>query len=147
MRQLQAFLAPDPLDPLVIDDPAFGSQELANLAVAVAAILFGKTDQGQTQIVLIPEDRLIAQGAAGNAEDFAGPPLGCPKLLARLDDGGSQVLCRQALGFKKSRLSLRISLSSSRSATIFFSRWFSFASAFSSLSCDRPMLPNFLRHV
>jgi len=44
MRQLQAFLAPDPLDLLVIDGPAFGSQELTNLAVAVAAILFGKTD-------------------------------------------------------------------------------------------------------
>jgi hypothetical protein len=147
MRQLQAFLAPDSLDLLVIDGPAFGSQELADLAVAVAAILFGKTDQGQPQVILALRDRLIAQGAAGDSEDLAGPPLGCPELLARLDDGGSQVLCRQALGFKKSRLSLRISLSSSRSATIFFSRWFSFSRAFSSFSCDRPMLPNFLRHV
>ena len=48
MRQLQAFLAPDPLDPLVIDVRTFGSQKLTNLAVTVAAILFGKTDQGQT---------------------------------------------------------------------------------------------------
>jgi hypothetical protein len=37
----------------------------------------------KTQIVLVPEGRFIAQGAAGNAEDLAGPPLGSPKLLAR----------------------------------------------------------------
>jgi len=41
VRQLQAFLAPNPFDLLVIDDPAFGPQKLADLAVAVAAILFG----------------------------------------------------------------------------------------------------------
>lgn len=147
MWQLQAFFTPDPLNLLVIDGKALGPQKFADLAIAVTAILFGKTDQGQTQIVLVPRNGLIVLRAAGNAEDFASPPLGCPKLLARLDDGSAQVLCRQALGFKKTRLSLRISLSSSRSATIFFSRWFSFSSAFSSLSCERPMLPNFLRQV
>jgi hypothetical protein len=41
MRQLQAFLAPDPLDLLVIDGKAFGSQKLTDLAIAIAAILFG----------------------------------------------------------------------------------------------------------
>ena len=54
MRQLQAFFTPDPLDLLVIDGPAFDAQELAHLAVAVAAVLFGQPDQGQTQIVLMP---------------------------------------------------------------------------------------------
>jgi hypothetical protein len=144
---LQAFLAPDPLDFLVIDRPALDPQQFADLAVAVTAVLFGQPDQGQAQIVLVPGNGPIAQGTAGNSENLAGPPLGCPELLASLNDGGSQSLCRQALGFKKSRLSLRISLSSSRSATIFFSRWLSFSRAFSSLSCERPMLPNFLRQV
>lgn len=89
MRQLQAFLAPDSLDLLVIDGPAFGSQELADLAVAVAAILFGKTDQGQPQVILALRDCLIAQGVAGDSEDLAGPPLGCPELLAPLDNSSS----------------------------------------------------------
>ena len=124
MRQLQAFLTPDPLDLLVIDAPTFGSQEFADFPVAVTTVLFCQPDQRQTQIVLALRSSLVALRTAGNAKGLAGPPFGCPELLARLNDGGSQIPCRQALGFKKSRLSLRISLSSSRSATIFFSRWF-----------------------
>src|SRR6185503_20267628 len=113
IRQLQAFLAPDPLDLFVIDDPALDPQKFADLPVTVAAILLGQPDQGQPQIVLAPGNSLIALRAAGNSEDLTGPPLGCPEPLTRLDDSGPQVLCRQTLGFKKSRLSLRISLSSS----------------------------------
>ena len=89
VRQLQAFLAPDPLDPLVIDGPAFGPQKFADLPVAVAAILFGQPDQGQTQIILVPGGRLIAQSTAGNPDNLTGPPLGCPKLLTRMDNSGS----------------------------------------------------------
>jgi hypothetical protein len=89
VRQLQAFLAPDPLDPLVIDGPAFGSQELADLPVAVAAILFGQADQGQTQVILVPGGRLIAQSTAGNPDSLTGPPLGCPELLTRMDNSSS----------------------------------------------------------
>ena len=122
MRQLQAFLAPDSLDLLVVDGKAFGPQKLADLAVAVAPVLLGQPDQGQPQVILGPGHSRIALGAAGNSENLTGPPLGCPELLPRLDDGRSQVLGRQTLGFKKSRLSLRTSLSNSRSATIFFSR-------------------------
>jgi hypothetical protein len=44
LRQLQAFLTPDPLDLLVIDGPALGLQKLADLAVAVSAILFSQPD-------------------------------------------------------------------------------------------------------
>jgi len=84
MRQLQAFFTPDPLDFLVIDDPAFGSQELTHLPVPVAAVLFGEPDQGQTQVVFMPRDGLIAQAAAGNAEDLTGPPFGCPEPLPGL---------------------------------------------------------------
>ena len=77
------------LDLLVIDGPAFGPQKLADLAVAVAAILFSQPDQGQTQVILALRDRLIAQGAAGNSENLTGPPLGWPEPLASLNDGGS----------------------------------------------------------
>jgi len=89
VRQLQAFLTPYPLDLLVIDGPAFGSQKFADLPVAVAAILFGQTDQGQTQVVLAPGNRLIAQSTAGNPDNLTGPPLGCPERLTRMDNSGS----------------------------------------------------------
>ena len=39
LRQLQALFAPDALDLFVVDPPAFGSEQLANLAIAVAAVL------------------------------------------------------------------------------------------------------------
>ncbi|MBI1203282.1 MAG: hypothetical protein GC182_12290 [Rhodopseudomonas sp.] len=71
---MQAFLASDPLDFLVIDGPALGPQQLADLAVALAAVLLGQPDQGQpdqrqTQVVLVPGNGLIALRAAGHAED------------------------------------------------------------------------------
>ena len=89
LRQLKAFLAPDPLDLLVIDGPARGPQKLADLAVAVAAILLGQPDQGQTQVILVSESRFVTQGAARNSEYLAGLPLGCPEPLASLYDGSS----------------------------------------------------------
>ena len=89
LRELEAFFAPDPLDLLVIDGPALDPQKLACLPIAVAAILFGQTDQGQMQVVLVPRDCLIAQSTAGNPENLAGPPLGCPELLAPLDNSSS----------------------------------------------------------
>jgi hypothetical protein len=46
LRQLKAFLAPDPLDLLVIDGPALGPQKLADLPIAIASIPFSQTDQG-----------------------------------------------------------------------------------------------------
>lgn len=48
MRQLQAFFTPDPLNLLVIDGKAFRPQKFADLAITVAAILFGQPDQSQT---------------------------------------------------------------------------------------------------
>lgn len=40
LGQLQALFAPEPFNLFVIDVPAFRLQQLADLAVAVAAILF-----------------------------------------------------------------------------------------------------------
>ena len=44
LRQLQTFLTPDPLNPLVIDVPALDLQQLCNLAITVPAILLGQSD-------------------------------------------------------------------------------------------------------
>ena len=52
-----------------------------------------------------------------------------------------------ALGFRWFRPSLRMSLSSSSSATIFFSRAFSFSRLFSSDNWARPIPPNRFRQL
>jgi hypothetical protein len=41
---LQPLASPDPLDPLVVDDPARLLQQPGDLAIAVAAVLPGKFD-------------------------------------------------------------------------------------------------------
>src|ERR671912_2609987 len=56
-RHFQPLPSPDPLDPLVIDDPAGGrAQEFCDLAVAVAAILTGKRDNigGEPLLIVSP---------------------------------------------------------------------------------------------
>jgi hypothetical protein len=131
----------------MVDAPALYPQELPDLPIAIPAVLLGQSDAGEPQIVLVLLPHLIAQGAPCDPKNLARPPLRGAELLTGLDNRTPQVIRSQILGFKKSTLSFRISLSSSRSATIFFSRWFSFSSAFSSNSYDRAKPPNFLRHV
>jgi|GEM_PF-1306293 len=145
--QLQTLFPPYPLDLLVIDQKALDLQKLMDLAISISAILLGQPDHGQALIIIALLGALIAQGAAGNPKNLACPPLGCAELLACLNDRTLQVFSTQILGFKKSRLSFRISLSSSRSATIFLSRWFSFSRAFNSVSCGFAIPPNFLRQI
>ena len=67
------------------------------------------------------------------------------KLLARMNNSLTKLPGRQALGFRLLRLSFRIRLSSSTSATIFSKREFSFSRLHSSDSCDFPLPPNRLR--
>ena len=127
LRQLKSLFAPDPLNLLVVHLPAFDAQQLRYLAIAVAAILLRQPDQGQPQGIIISVGRLVLQGTARQTNHPAGPPLRRRQLLARMDNGLTKLLGRQALGFRWLRLSLRISLSSSSSATIFFNRAFSFS--------------------
>jgi hypothetical protein len=115
--------------------------------LAITAILLSQSDQGEAHIVLVLLPNLITQGAACYPKNLAGPTLRGSELLTGLNNCTPQVIRCQILGFKKSRISFRFSLPSSRSATIFLSRWFSFSSAFSSESCDRAMPPNFLRQA
>jgi len=132
LRQLQAFFAPDPLNLLVVHLPTFDAQQFGYLAIAVAPVLLGQLDQGQSQSIIISAGRSVLQRTSRQANYPAGPPLRRCELLARMDHGLTKLFGRQALGFRWLRLSLRISLSSSSSATIFFSRTFSFSRARSS---------------
>jgi hypothetical protein len=50
---LQPLAPPDPLDPLVVDDPARPAQQLGDFPIAVAAILPGKLDDVGGQPLLI----------------------------------------------------------------------------------------------
>ena len=94
--------------------PTFGAEQFTNLAIAITAILFGQSDQDQAQIIISPGSRLVMQGAAGQPNNTAGVSFRRAKLLACVNDSSSEIVTRQALGFKKSILSLRITLSSSR---------------------------------
>jgi hypothetical protein len=51
---LQPLASPDALDPLVVDDPARGgSQQLGNLAIAIAAVSAGEFDNIGGELLLI----------------------------------------------------------------------------------------------
>ncbi len=65
LRQLKAFFAPDPLNLLVVHLPTFDAQQFGYLAIAVAPVLLGQLDQGQSQSIIISPGRLgIAENCA-----------------------------------------------------------------------------------
>ena len=100
LRELQPFLAPQPLDLLVIDPPAFDPQQFSHLAVAIPAITLCQADHREPQGIVILLDGLVLHGTAGEADYPAGPTLGCRKLLAGMNDGLTKLARRQALGFR-----------------------------------------------
>src|SRR5215813_5379458 len=61
MGNLQPLTLPDTLDPLVVDHPARLTQELGDLAIAVAAVLPGKLDNigGETLLVVTTARDLV----------------------------------------------------------------------------------------
>ena len=100
LRQLKALFAPDPLNLLVVHHPAFDMQQLGNLAIAVAPILLRQPDQRQPQSIVIFGVWSMLQGASRQTNHPAGPSLRRRKLLARMDNGLTELPGRQALGFR-----------------------------------------------
>ena len=86
-RKLQTFFAPQPFDLLVIDAPTVDAQKLPDLAVAISAILLGKSDQSQTQLIIVLQLGLVTQRTASKADDITGPPFRGAQLLANMDNG------------------------------------------------------------
>ena len=87
---LQPLAPPDPLDPLVIDQPAGLAQQLGNLAIAVAAILPDQLDDvgGQPRFILTaPRD--LALRRAMLTESRAGTTLGYRQCAANMLDAGA----------------------------------------------------------
>src|SRR5438045_8479847 len=87
---LQPLAPPDPLDPLVIDQPASPAQQLGDLAIAVAAILPRQLDDvgGQPRFVLTaPRD--LALRRAMLPESRTSAALGDRQHASNMLDAGA----------------------------------------------------------
>ena len=90
LGDLQSLASPDPLDPLVVHQPAGGAQQRCDLAVAVAAILSGKLDDvGRQPLLVIAALRHLALRRAVLAERRTGATLGDAKLTTNMLDAGT----------------------------------------------------------
>src|SRR3954467_2097492 len=82
---LQPLASPNPLDPLVVDEPACSAQQLGDLAVAVASVLPSKLD-GAEPLLVVSTTRDLALRRAMLAERRAGATLGYSQLPANVLD-------------------------------------------------------------
>ena len=90
MGHLQPLASPDPLDPLVVDEPACVTQQSADLAIAVAAVLAGELDEvGGELLLVITALRDLALRRAVLAERRAGATLGDVQLMSNMLDTGA----------------------------------------------------------
>jgi len=86
-RNFQPLASPDPLDPLVVDEPAGPAQQLGDLAIAVAAILPGQLDDvGGQPLLIISALRDLALCRAMLAERHTGAALGDGQLPSNMLD-------------------------------------------------------------
>jgi len=86
----QPLAPPDPLDPLIVDDPAYRrSQHLSDLTIAIAAILAGQFDDvgGQPFLVVWPRGNAALRGSV-LSEHAANPSLGQLQLGSNIVDAG-----------------------------------------------------------
>src|ERR1700733_7673748 len=87
---LQPLPAPDPLDPLVVDQPAGPAQQRGDLAITVAAILPGQLDEVGGQPLLIgtaPRDLALRRTVL--PERRTGTPLGDRQHASNMLDAGA----------------------------------------------------------
>ena len=87
---LQPLTPPDPLDPLVIDQPARVAQQRGDLAIAIAAILAGEFDDvGRQPLFIVTAPRDLALRRAMLAERRTGAALGDGELPSNMLDAGA----------------------------------------------------------
>ena len=128
-RNFEPLLPPDPLDPLIIHQPAGTPQQFGDLAIAVAAVLPGQFDNVSGQAFLVfGAPRLLALRRAVLSKRRTGAALGYMQLTSDVLDAAPPA--RGAQKFPRAA-SFKISLSSVRSATVRRSRAFSASSSFS----------------
>ncbi len=89
-RDLQPLASPDPLDPLLVDEPAGPAQQLGDLAIAVTAILPGQLDDiGSQPLFIVTALRDLALRRAMLAERRTGAALGDGQLPSNMLDAGA----------------------------------------------------------
>jgi hypothetical protein len=89
-RNLQPLASPDPLHPLVIDEPASPAQQFGDLAIAVAAVLPGQLyNVGRQPLLVITALRDLALCRAMLAERRTGTPLRDGQLPSNMLDAGA----------------------------------------------------------
>src|SRR4051794_16600164 len=77
MGDLQPLAPPDPLDPLVVDQPARLLQQPGDLAIAIAAVLPGQCDGvGSEPLFVFTAPRYLALRRTVLSERRTGAPLG-----------------------------------------------------------------------
>ena len=87
---LQPLASPDPLDPLVVDEPAGSAQQLGDLAIAITAILPGQLDNvGSQPLFIVTALRDLALSRAMLAERRTGAALGDGQLPSNMLDAGA----------------------------------------------------------
>jgi hypothetical protein len=90
LGNLQPLASPDPLDPLVVDQPASPAQQRGDLAIAVAAILAGQLDDvGRQPRFILMALRDLALGRAMLAERRTGAALGDRQLAPNMLNAGA----------------------------------------------------------
>ncbi len=65
--KLQSFLAPQPLDLLVVNPPALNVKQLSDIAIAIPTVLLRQPCDCQPQCIVISRCRPILQGAPRDA--------------------------------------------------------------------------------
>jgi hypothetical protein len=89
-RDLQPLAPPDPLDPLIVDQPAGPAQQLGDLAIAVAAILPDPLDDGGRQpCFFVSTVRDLALRRAMLTECRTGTALGNRQRSSNMLDTGA----------------------------------------------------------
>jgi len=90
LRNLQPLASPDPLYPLVVDEPASPAQQRGYLAIAVAAILAGQLDEiGCQPLFIITALRDLTLCRTMLAERGTGAALGDGQLPSNMLDAGA----------------------------------------------------------
>ncbi len=126
-RQLQGFLSPEPLHPLVVHAPALRPQQAVGHPPATADVLSSDLPEAAPELDLLQSDDFaaVALCTAVLAHHSADKTFRCPVTLLQNRDGSAAT--HRAQKFPSSR-SLRMAFSSSGSARSFLSRAFSFSS-------------------
>ena len=139
-RALEPFLAPEPLHPLVVHQPAFPAQQSVGHAPAPADVLGCDLPEASAQLGLLDIDDLAAMalGAAVLAHNPAGKALGNPETGQQGHNSPAAPLRAQKF---PSASSLSMAFSSSASARSFLRRPFSFSSWVSRLASSACMPP------